>query len=400
MKTVAIKLNLVLLSILLMASAAMAGSILSIQGQGEIVHSADARLRGMGGAGLALTDGPHGCLLNPALIGGLKWTAITFTSRPEALYVKDRNEKNVITSVRVQDFGLYLPMGRGMAIGVELNQMSDVKFKAFQDTSLYDQSYTKSITRTGGLNLVSMSLARTFGGSFSLGMRAGHVFGTTTDARQGDFQDADYQDSFVSSYMEHTGFQLSTGLALKLGQTFSLGASFTPAYDVQQNEKRFSTFTATVTEKRTLRYPPRFGIGLAYRSGSKFLCQTDALITQWSEFRINDQPISGYTDIVRLALGCEYRPVLEGSSSYLRKVQLRCGYALEPWYLKTAAGKKITGHFLTLGIGLPFGPQGSRLDASLELGMRGDVSSVGAEEKIVRGTISLWGFEPWFQRKR
>jgi hypothetical protein len=291
-------------------------------------------------------------------------------------------------------------MGRGMTIGLELNQISDVNFKAFQDTSVCDQFYTKSISRTGGLNRVSTSLAQTFGRYLSLGMRAGHIFGASTDARKGDFQDDDYQDSFVSSYMDHAGFQLSTGMALKLGQKISLGASFTPAYDVQENEKRVSTFTATATEKRTLRFPPRFGIGLAYRSGPKFLGQIDALITQWSKFRVDDQPVPDYTDVVRLALGGEYRPILEGSSSYLRKIQFRCGYALEPWYLKTADGKTVTGHFLTLGLGLPFGQQGSRLDASLELGMRGDISSIGAEEKIVRGAISLWGFEPWFRQKR
>jgi hypothetical protein len=108
----------------------------------------------------------------------------------------------------------------------------------------------------------------------------------------------------------------------------------------------------------------------------------------------------GYTDVIRVAAGCEYRALKEGSASYFRKIPLRFGYTLEPWYLKTDDGEKIHGHFLTMGIGLPFGQQGTHLDASLELGMRGDISSVGAEEKIVRGTISIWGFERWFQRKK
>jgi hypothetical protein len=84
----------------------------------------------------------------------------------------------------------------------------------------------------------------------------------------------------------------------------------------------------------------------------------------------------------------------------LRRIPLRFGYAYEPWYQKTPDGSSITGHFLTLGFGLPFGRRGALLDAALQLGWRGDLSSAGARETIVRGYISLWGFEPWFQRKQ
>ena len=385
---------------LLAASAAQAGSIFSGNGLGEVVYAADARLRSMGGAGLALTRGLSGSLVNPALMGGLKVTALTVSSRPEALYVKDAQQENVLTSARIDNFALYLPLGKQFALSLDLRQQSDCRFKAYQITTVFDKVYTKAITRTGGTTLASVNLARRFGSSLYVGIRAGYVFGKLNQGLTGDFFDDDYLDTSVHSGIENTGSQLCAGLALKISRQFSVGAIFIPAYEVKQTETQYSSFSSATTVKRTLTNPLTFGFGLACYPSPKFLGQIDVTVSKWSNFKIDGQVAPGYTDVIRVAAGCEYRALKEGSASYFRKIPLRFGYTLEPWYLKTDDGEKIHGHFLTMGIGLPFGQQGAHLDASLELGMRGDISSVGAEEKIVRGTISIWGFERWFQRKK
>lgn len=386
--------------LLLIISAAQAGSIFSGNGQGEVIYPADARLRAMGGAGMALTEGLSGSLVNPALLGGLKWAAVTFSSRPEALYVKDAWEENVLTTVRVHDFALYLPLGKGLAVGLDLRQKSDFRFKTFQEISIFDKTYTKSVTCTGGMSLASVSLARVFGNSLYVGVRAGHLFGKTSKSWKGNFSDTAFHDTQTTSERENTGSQLGGGMAFKLSRRLSVGAIFIAAHEVEQKEVRSSTFSPTTTEKRTLTYPLTFGLGLAYRPSPKLMAQIDVTATKWSGFEIDGESDSLYTDVIRVAAGCEFVARQEGSMAYLRKIPLRLGYALEPWYLKTVDGERIYAHFLTIGIGLPFGQKGAHLDASLELGMRGDVSSVGTEEKIVRGTFSLWGFEPWFQRRK
>jgi len=388
------------LFLLLTVSAAQAGSIFSVNGLGEAVYTADARLRAMGGAGLALTEGLSGSLINPALLGGLKLVAVTCSFRPEALYVRDGQEKNVLTAVRMHDFALYLPLGKRLALGLDLRQQSDFRFKFYQETSVFDKAYTKSVTGTGGTSLASLSLARTFGTSLYVGVRVGHLFGRTTKSWTGDFSDITCRDTQTTSKMENAGAQLGGGIALRLGRRFSLGAIFTAAHQVEQKETRSSSFSPTVTEKRTLTYPLTIGLGLAYRPSSKLVAAIDVTGTKWSDFEIDGEPAPGFSDVIRVAAGCEFMARKKESTAYIRKIPFRFGYALEPWYLKTAGGKKIYAHFLTLGIGLPFSRHGAHLDASLELGMRGDASSMGAEEKIVRGTFSIWGFEPWFQRRK
>jgi hypothetical protein len=386
--------------VLLPVMAAQAGSIFTASSLGEMVHPADARLRGMGGTGLALTEGLSGSLMNPALMGGLKVAGVTFTARPEALYVKDSQDKNVLTVMRIENFALYLPLGKKLAMSLDFRQRSDFNFKAYEATSLYGEPYTRTITHTGGTSLASLNFARSFGTSLYAGFRVGYIFGSMKQVLKGDFEDNDYLDALLSSNIENTGSQYSGALAAKLGAKFSAGLIYTFAHDVKWKETTYSSFSPTISQERTYRYPPVYGLGLSYKPSPKLLGQLDVIFTKWSDFQIDGETSDRYQDVVRIATGFEFRALKEGSSSYLRVIPLRFGYAFEPWYQQTADGDEITGHFLTLGIGLPFGRRGAHIDASLELGMRGDISSVGAEEKIVRGTLSIWGFESWFQRRK
>lgn len=388
------------LPLLLATASAQGGSVFSVNSLGEMVFTADARLRGMGGVGLALTEGMSGSLVNPALLGGLKWAGITCSFRPEALYVKDEVEDNVLTTVRAHDFALYIPLGKRLAFAVDLRQVSDFHFQFYEETSIFDNAYTKSVIGTGGTSLASISVARTFGSSLYVGMRVGHLFGKTTKSWTGDFSDISYLDSRTTSEIEHAGTQASLGIAFKLSRQFSVGAILTPSQEVDQKEVRVSSFSPTTTKRRTLTYPKTIGLGLNYRPNPKFMTELDVTATTWSDFEIDGKPEPSFTDVIRVAAGCEFVARKKGSSAFLRRVPLRLGYALEPWYQKTAGDKKIYAHFVTIGFGLPLGQFGAYLDASLELGMRGDVPSAGAEEKIVRGTFSLWGFEPWFQRRK
>ena len=388
------------LPLLLATTSAQGGSVFSVNSLGEMVFPADARLRGMGGVGLALTEGMSGSLVNPALLGGLKLAGITCSFRPEALYVRDEVEDNVLTTVRAHDFALYIPLGKELALAVDLRQVSDFQFQLYEETSVFGNAYTKSVIGSGGTSLASISVARAFGSSLYVGMRVGHLFGKTTKSWSGEFSDPSYSDSRTTSEIEHAGTQASLGIAFKLSRKFSVGAILTPSQEVEQKEVQVSSFSPTTTKRRTLTYPKTIGLGLIYRPNPKFMTELDVTTTTWSDFEIDGKPEPSFTDVIRVAAGCEFVARKKGSSAFLRRVPLRLGYALEPWYQKTAGDKKIYAHFVTIGFGLPLGQFGARLDASLELGMRGDVSSAGAEEKIVRGTISLWGFEPWFQRRK
>ena len=385
---------------LLATPRAQAGSIFSINGPGEFIYTADARLRAMGGGGLALTQEISGSLVNPALLGGLKLAAVTISFRPEALYVSDAVEKNVLTSLRLHNFALNLPVGKGLGLALDLRQQSDFNFKMYQETSILDKAYTKSVAGSGGTSLVSLSLARNFGSSLYLGVRLGYVFGKTTKSWKGIFDDTDYRSTWTTREIENTGTQLGGGIAFQLDRRFSVGAIFTAAHDIEQKEEWSSSFSHTVIETSTLEYPLTIGLGLAFRPNAKLTAEFDVTATKWSDLKIDGQPAPDFTDVLRVSAGCEFVPHLEQSASYISRIPLRLGYNLEPWHLKPANGKKIYAHFLTMGIGLPFGRLGGRLDASLELGLRGNASSVGAEEKIIRGTLSLWGFEPWFQRRK
>ena len=385
---------------LLWAGGVQAGSVFSIYGQGEMTAAGDARLQGMGGTGLALTGSYSGGLINPALLGGLKYTAVTITSRPEALYIKDDVNTNVLTTTRIDNFALCLPLGKGLDFSFDLRRLSDARFKAYEEIMLFDESYTKAISRIGGLSMISAGMAKSFGSRVFLGIRGGHVFGRTTETVEGDFQNEDFHDSRISYDRQHSGTRLTAGLAVKVNTHFSAGGFVTPAYDVEQDEARSSSFATTATREKILSFPLAYGFGIAYRSGSHLSGQIDLVATRWKDFTIDDQPGEGYQDVIRLAVGGQYLASRDNSGSYLRRIPLRFGYAYEPWYQKTPDGASITGHFLTLGLGLPFSRGGAVLDAALQLGWRGDVSTAGAKETIVRGFISLWGFEPWFQRKK
>jgi hypothetical protein len=390
----------VILFLLAGAGGARAGSIFSIYGQGEMITGGDARLHGMAGTGLALTGSYSGSLINPALLGGLRYTGVTLTARPEALYVQDEANTHVLTTARVVNFALCLPLGRGLDFSFDLRQLSDARFKAYEEITLFDESYTKAISRVGGLSMISASLAGSFGSRVFAGVRGGHIFGRITESVTGDFLDEDYLDSQISFDRQHSGTRLTAGLAVKISTHLSAGGFFTPAHDVEQDETRSSSFAAAGDQEKILSFPASYGFGIAYRSGPRFSGQIDLVSTRWKDFTIDDQPAAGTRDVIRLAVGGQYQAYKENSGSYLRRIPLRFGYAYEPWYQETPDGSSISGHFLSLGLGLPFSRGKAVLDAALQLGWRGGQSEAGAKETIVRGYISLWGFEPWFQRKQ
>jgi len=80
-------------------------------------------------------------------------------------------------------------------------------------------------------------------------------------------------------------------------------------------------------------------------------------------------------------------------------LQYRCGTRWETGYT-LSQGNPIDGYFASLGVGYPFHDGRDRLDFSVELGLRGDLTSNGGQEMILKVRLGLNLGETWFKRPK
>jgi hypothetical protein len=152
-----------LISLLILADHAFAGSIFSRRGIGLLRYRDNVRAIGMGGVGMAMGDSISFYFLNPAGLTRINLTRVQGDFRYERASVNlVRTDSNgLLSDANVNSFGLAIPIKYAtvLALGVRPYSGTDFQFRQTANDSLY----TESLSSVGGISELYLGYAMRLG---------------------------------------------------------------------------------------------------------------------------------------------------------------------------------------------------------------------------------------------
>ena len=381
-----------------LAGGARANSVYSAGGLGEPMLEEQARLRALGGAGVA-EHGPRGfSLANPASLAEvqhllLEGTIVATTRWVEATsYPEETLHETLLPSVH----GAIALPGR-IVFGGGYIAARNAAFHAYRSDSSGAASVSE-IDGTGGMNYVRATLSRQFTREIRLGLDYDFIVGNYREEWTRSFPDSGIQDARDTLEISwETKGRLRVGVQFVRGG-LALGAVYEVERDLPLQATRRAYGVVVSDPSRTLTIPAGYVVG--------FSAPVSRLVRAVGQYRHAAwQRSSVQSDLVdfraeqRFSFGVERTPVLEEGASFWSRIPLRLGgyYLLWPDLLPVAGGADIsagTGHVdewaVTLGSGIASQDRGGSIDFSLEVGRRGDREVLGASEKFLRFGVSFF----------
>jgi hypothetical protein len=152
-----------------------------------------------------------------------------------------------------------------------------------------------------------------------------------------------------------------------------------------------------------LRLPASIGAGIILRKNDKWLIGADYQFQKWSDFLNSFGSNSNMVNSMQVAIGTEFTPNKNNSSSYLRKIHYRAGYRYAQTYLEIN-GKKINEFGVSFGLNLPLkrakGGDKKGINLSFEYGKRGTTENNLLLEQFYKISVGFAIYERWFMKKK
>jgi len=394
------------------ASAAVANSIFSFHpnGIGVWAWPGDARSFGMGGASSAVYDMSNPVGVNPATL-----TAFEMTSLSASVFLQARSVRDVagltgtFNEQYPRDLRIVTPLGRGFVSGFALEPLSDVRITWATRATAGGLPVLDSLEASGGLWAASIEVARRFG-SVSAGARwqlargsihtewrrtildgsplatstlqtrtySGSIFGLGGLYRYGDAWTVGAALDIPASLRETQAVSLGTRVPNEFYPTHADGPTVAPDHD-----------TTTIASAKL---PLGLTAGVAWTSGRRATVALDVAYRRWS--RLSPE----FPNIWGVALGTEVRPSVNYTSFPVLQWLYRAGVRWEQHYIPSPDTAP-SAWFVTAGMGIPIGAGAGQIDYAFEYGQRGTLDRQAARERIWRQTISVVGWERWFERR-
>ncbi len=384
-------------------SLSRADSIFSINGLGEVSYPVHGQARGMGGVNIAQLDGRRISLVNPATIGAIDTTTLTAVFLFEQRKLKDDIGSTTILGWGPRLINLVIPISHGIVLGGGLSPFSDANFHlsaASEDLGSSFQSaepYLLNISAEGGTHLGSIAAAKNVGDKLYIGASASFLFGSTKEEWIRDFSNSLCLDTDDLCETTYFGRMYSAGIALRPHPRLALGTVYSWSEGIKAEIERSTTTDTFAIEKKDVDFPPSLGIGMQYRF-SRLTAGADVLIRYWDKFRRDGIHIPRHDEAMRFSLGLELAPSPDRMTSFYKRMPWRIGFYREPGYYLDTSGERVNETCLTCGTSLFFKEQRGAVDLSFEMGKKGTIADNGAEEWVFRQSISIVGWERWFER--
>lgn len=380
-------------------TAPWADSIFSINGLGELSYPIGGQARGMGGVNLAWVHGRGVSMINPAIIGAVDTTTATGLFLFEQRKIKDTFASTTVYSWGPRFVRLIVPLSHGFVAAGGIAPFSDVNYHLSRNEEAFGESYKLDVSAEGGLRLGSVTVAKNIGNKLFLGTAVNLIFGSITEEWKRDFVDQRFVDTNDLKTSSYYGQVYIGGITVRPHKRLTLGAMYSRSSDIRANIER-RTVSGTL-EKREIQvnFPHTYGLGMTFRLTPRFTVGSDVLARQWKEFRSDEAQIPQYKNTVRFSLGAELAPSPEKMAPFYFKLPWRCGFYHEPGYYKDTSGDRVSESFFSFGTSFFFKERRGVIDVAFEIGKRGLIQENGAQEWVFRQTLSIVGWERWFQKR-
>ena len=374
-----------------------ANSVYSVGGLGEPSLEEGARLRALGGAGVAEHGERTHSFVNPASIAETRHLLIEGTILPSYRRIESVNfgtETGRETGVPSLRALVRLPAD--LVIAGSYLVGTNAHFDLRRDENAGTPS-TVRIEGRGGLDLIRVSLARKATPGLRLGLDYEVIVGSFREEWSRDFADtalATARDTLETTY-ERQG-------RWRLGAQYSLGrVSFGGVYETSRRLPLTVTQRTAGTlvrrEGESITIPSGFAAGFSASISERYRVVGQYRRANWSRESLASELVD-FRALERYSFGIERDRSSEAGGGLLRRLPIRVGATLLRWpdLLPVSGASSIAGGTaditevaFSIGTGLESRDKGGAIDLSLEAGSRGSKDDFGAKEKFLRFALSL-----------
>jgi hypothetical protein len=283
-----------------------------------------------------------------------------------------------------------------------LREFSSINYSASDSkTSVFGTdtvNYSYLFQGDGGVNQFFVGIGLSPFKNFSIGMNASYLFGKLNRIQRLEIDPENYFNVKSERFTDVGGFYTDYGLqysfelkddtlrtkdgvpkrrkdgSVKIRKThhvFDFGATFAHPMNVRANSTVFGrTYTLSSFGEDIIRdtillreikgghitMPWKFGVGLTWRVGEKWVIGAEHAQELWSGYKDVNGKNDSLTDAWRTAVGVEFRPSVpytaRGFWSYYGKMQYRLGgyYSMTQYQIN---GTQLPDYGITLGFGFP-----------------------------------------------
>jgi hypothetical protein len=384
------------LLLLLSTSTALAQTPFTLQGIGQNVETGTARDTGRGGWGLADRDTLAPSTLNPAALADLRYSQLTFSG--EGLRTIDRGpgQDRLTWRVTVPNVRLAVPLRDGqLALHAGFNVKRSFSYESY---SLFEvDRFGRTINgqelyrRDGNLFEIPVGLAWRPLPRVALGAAVLLVRGPVEDLVTQTFTGGPLANSY-SERLELEGLATNLSLLLDAPGPLSIGASVTPAYDLDvERTTSLEAVSGEAVSNETITMPTEYKAGLMLELGKHWRFGADGIYQAFGDIG----PQSVWTPTPRdewsVAAGFERRLHRSGRGRDWT-APLRFGFMWRRWGYQVG-GSPVEERVVSVGTGVPFRNWLGTIDMSLSYAWIGSIEDNGYESEALRLGVSISGLE-------
>jgi len=389
-------------------------------GLGEVDQNVAPSQVGMGGIGVATSNGIYINTQNPALLARNRYTVFEAGANVERKTMQDLRQSQRLFGGNYKYLAISLPVSSRWTMSFSLSPYSTIQYetKSFRrlnvlglDSLIYNYSGQGNISKLGISNGVRI------GKGVYLGLETNVLFGNVIrSVGTQNMSDGQYYKVQLEKRMDYAGLTFKGGAAYqtKVGKDLFLTLGTTLDLTSQSNATEISRFviydlgglnvinadTVGKSTPFTQHLPVTTKFGVSLEKAANWTIGIDYSMTDWSKIDNFLGNSATLPKTYKVAVGAELTPDFEAVSNYFKRISYRAGfnYATTPYSILNS-GKFATEMNLTLGIGFPLRNL-SYFNLSYQLGKRGDITNQGLEEQFHRLTIGLTLSDLWFVKQR
>jgi hypothetical protein len=389
-------LMLVLAAALTMAiPGAARATVFANGGWGWWIDQGDAAALARGGTSVAVNEYGASGAVNPATIAGAERPYGFAAYQGETWKVKGDGQEYKQHQDLLPEIGGVLRVPNpysSVRIGLLFRPLTDASFERVRIVDADTSAYLLEQKGSGGWNRLQVMLAgRTLGDRFDWGVAVGRTIGTVKIESAYTFVTGTQGRLRNSVEGRLTGAWVGTaGAVVRPDPRIAVGGSLTAGGSSRliQESRVIEGGSYDQSWEGQQELPTEWAIGVQAKPVSRYSVSADYKQVLWGGARMKPTPEAAYTtpfdDMARWGIGIER---MGGGAK--PRIVLRAGYMQAQSYLSAVDGTRVVEKALTFGgrwMGLH---DRSAFDLSIELGKRGDESTLGVAESFARFTVGV-----------
>jgi hypothetical protein len=391
----------------------------SALGIGEIIQPSLISNIGMGGFSIAYPNSRHYNLMNPAF-QGVKEAFTTFEAgylgETRSITQYDLSQRN--GSGNLLYLGICFPIKRGLwSSGFALVPYSYSNYNIItvgDIDGVENEEAVYNFRGEGGISNLFWSHGVKVTKNFSLGTKISYLFGSFDNETIIELDQPYSYNSALRESIRVRDFSIGFGAIYRIKTGANSSMYLGGIYDVQSNLNTtvfelldrqqkgsgqvFSSDTVINDLKTDIVLPMKYGFGLSYVKGIKWLIGADFIAQQWESFKNAYGEINVLSNSYKVNMGFELIPDANSISSYLKRIIYRTGfyYEMTPYRVNN---DQIYDFGINFGVSLPVA-QASFVNLSLQYGQRDGHQVSSISENYFRLSLGLTVNDVWFYRRK